>query len=190
MRGVALRIEGSEGTIVVISTKIVESVTTSASVIVATKLPRPTPNFESRASQNDAGSVIRSWLKKKGRSSVGADKSKGYFATASLSSCGVVAAMICDKIGDLICDCGLTKIVNWSLLAVAVRVASSAAVNGALATIKVARLSTAAKKMWSRGLEICSSIRVAIARLSMRPVSSTLLGEYHRETVNVPDGVR
>src|SRR5260370_22390607 len=103
MRGVALRIEGSEGTIVVISTKIVESVTTSASVIVATKLQRPTPNFESRASQNDAGSVIRSWLKKRGRSSVGADKSKGYFATASLSSCGVVPAMACDKSGASLC---------------------------------------------------------------------------------------
>src|ERR1700738_4279222 len=131
MLGVALRTEGSDGTIMVVSTRIVESATTTARVIVAIRFPRPTPDFESRASQNDAGSVIRSWLKKKGRSSVGADKSKGYFATDSLSSCGVVAAIIRDKIGDLIGDCGLTKIVNWSLLAVAVRVASSAGVNGA-----------------------------------------------------------
>src|SRR5260370_1784280 len=152
MRGVTLRIEGSEGTIVVLSTKIADSVPTTASVIVATKLPCPTPDFESRASQNDAGSVIRSWLKKKGRSSVGADKSKGYFATASLSSCGVVAAMICDKIGDLIGDCGLTRIVNLRLLPVAVRVASSAGVNGALATINLARLSTAANKLCPRCL--------------------------------------
>src|SRR5712672_1865199 len=150
--------EGSDGTIIVISTKIAERNTTTPSVNVATKLPRPTPDFELMAIQNDARSVIRSWLKKKGRSSVGADKSKGYFATASSSSCGVVAAMICDKIGDLIGACGLTRIVNWSLLAVAVRVASSAGVNGALATIKVARLSTAAKKMWPRGLEMCSYI--------------------------------
>ena len=182
--------ERSEGTTVVSSTKIVESVTTTASVTVANKFPRTTPDFESRASKNAAGSVIRSWLKKKGRSSVGTDKSKGYFATASLSASGVVAAIICDKIGDLIGDVGLIRIVNWSLLAVAVRVASSAGVNGALATIKVARLSTAAKKMWSRGLEMCSSIRVAIARLNMRPVSLTLPGEYHRETVNTPNGVR
>jgi hypothetical protein len=60
MRDVTLRIEGSEGTIVVISAKIVESVTTTASVTVATKLPLPTPDCESRASQNDAGFVIRS----------------------------------------------------------------------------------------------------------------------------------
>src|SRR5260370_22995620 len=136
MRGVTLRIEGSEGTIVVINTKIVESATTTTSVIVATKLPRPTPNFESSASQNDPGSVIRSWLKKKGRSSVGADKSRGYFATASLSFCGVVAAMICDKIGDLLGDCGLTTIVNWSLLAVAVRVARCSGAHGALTPIQ------------------------------------------------------
>jgi len=45
--------------------------------------------------------------------------------------------MICDKIGDLIGDCGLTKIVNRSLLAVAVKVASSDGVNGALATINI-----------------------------------------------------
>lgn len=173
----------------VISTKIVESVTTTASVTVATRFPRATP-AESRASQNAAGSVIRSWLKKKGRSSVGGDKSKGYCETASLSSSRVVAAMICDKIGDLIGECGLTRIVNWSLLAVAVKVASSAGANGALATIKVARLSTAAKKMWWRGSEMFSSLGVVIARLSMRPVSLTLLGEYHPETVNTPDGVR
>src|SRR2546421_10222565 len=99
MTGVTLRIEGSEGTIMVMRTKIVESATTTVSVTVATKWPRPTPDFEPSASENDAGSVTRSWLKKKGRSSVGADRSRGYFATASSSSCGVVAAMICDKIG-------------------------------------------------------------------------------------------
>src|ERR1700730_12072719 len=98
--------------------------------------------------------------------------------------------MIADNTGDSVGDWGLTKIVKWSPFAVAVRVASSSVVNGALATIKVARLFTPAKKTCSRGLETCSSIRVAIARLSMRPVSLTLLGEYHRETVNVPDGVR
>src|SRR3954464_13612047 len=102
MRGVTLRIEGSEGTIVVIDTKIVESATTMASVIVATRLPRPTPDLESRSGQHDAGSLIRSWLKKKGRSSVGADKSKGYVETASLSSCRVVEAMTGDKIRDFI----------------------------------------------------------------------------------------
>src|ERR1700730_6409332 len=135
MTGVTLRIEGSEGTIVVMRTKIVESATTTVSVTVPPKLPRPTPDSEPSASQNDAGSVTRSWLKKKGRSSVGADKSRGYFATASLSPCGVVAPMISDKVGDLVCDCGLTKMVKCSLLAVAVRVASSSEVNGALATI-------------------------------------------------------
>src|SRR5437867_804267 len=98
--------------------------------------------------------------------------------------------MIFDKMGNSGVDCGLTKIVKWSLSAMAVRVASSSGVNGVLATIKVAKPSTAAKKMCSRGLEMFSSIRVAIARLSRRPVSPTLLGEYHRETVNVPDGVR
>src|SRR6266436_4427110 len=108
MRGVTLRIEGSEGTIVVISTKIVESATTTVSVIVATKLPCSTPYPKWCASQTEAGS-IRSWLKKKGRSSVGADKSRGYFATASLSPCGVVAPMISDKVGDLVCDCGRPK---------------------------------------------------------------------------------
>src|SRR6516164_1676166 len=183
MLGFTRRIEGSEGTMVVISTKIVESATTTASVMVAAKLPCSTPYPKRCASQTDRGSVIRSWLKKKGRSSVGADRSRGCFATASLSRCGVVAPMISDKIGDLGCDCGLTKIVKWSLLAVAVRVATSSGVNGAFATIKVARFFTAATKMCSRGLEMCSSIRVAIARLSMRPVSASF--QYHRETVNV-----
>jgi hypothetical protein len=36
-------------------TKTVESATTTVSVTVATKLPRPTPDFEPSASENDAG---------------------------------------------------------------------------------------------------------------------------------------
>src|SRR6266851_9132485 len=107
MRGVTLRIEGSDGTMVVISTKIVESAMTTVTVIVANKFPRTTP-CESSAIQIDAGSVIRSWLKKKGRSSVGADKSRGYLATAAFSPCGVVAPTISDKTGCAVCDWGLT----------------------------------------------------------------------------------
>lgn len=74
-----------------INTKMAESATTTPSVIDASKLPRETPGSERNASESDAGSVIFSWLKKKGRSSVGADRSRGYFATAALSPCGVVA---------------------------------------------------------------------------------------------------
>src|SRR5262249_2220113 len=149
MPGVTRRTEGSEGTMVVISTKIVETATTTASVIVASRFPCNTPDPDLSASQSDTGSVIRSWLKKKGRSSVGADKSRGYWATAASSPCGVVAPMISDKTGYPVRDCGLTKIVKCRLSAIAVRVASSSGVNGVLATIKVARFLTAAKKMCS-----------------------------------------
>src|SRR5713101_6922604 len=102
---------------VVISTKIVESPTTTASVTVASKFPRDTPDCDLIASQSDAGSVIRSWLKKKGRSSVGAEKSRGYLATTAFSPCCVLAPMMSDKTGYAVWDCGLTKIVKWSLLA-------------------------------------------------------------------------
>ncbi len=107
------------------------------SVIVAKRLPRDTPMADTSAYHSDLGIPEPKLIEKEGTiKSVGAVRSRWELAdsrnAASDAASDDFASTIWDKTGDVTGASGLTITENCNRAAVAVSVASSSAVNGAL----------------------------------------------------------